>query len=68
MIISYLGINQALKEVRFFVMTPTEPVYRVSAKMPLEMDSPMNHVGFRCVAYISEYYYYILKKTLNCIN
>lgn len=24
--------------------------YRVSAKMPLEMDSAMNHVGFRCVA------------------
>lgn len=23
--------------------------YRVSAKMPLEMDSAMNHVGFRCV-------------------
>ena len=49
MIISYLGINQALKEVRFFVMTPTEPVYRVSAKMPLEMDSTMNDVGFKCV-------------------
>jgi sulfatase modifying factor 1 len=28
--------------------------YRVSAKMPLEMDSAMNHVGFRCVADISE--------------
>lgn len=27
--------------------------YRVSAKMPLEMDSAMNHVGFRCVADIS---------------
>jgi len=24
--------------------------YRVSAKMPLETDSAMNHVGFRCVA------------------
>jgi formylglycine-generating enzyme required for sulfatase activity len=23
--------------------------YRVSAKMPLEYDSAMNHVGFRCV-------------------
>ncbi|OZV69951.1 formylglycine-generating enzyme family protein [Winogradskyella aurantia] len=28
--------------------------YRVSAKMPLEMDSAMNHVGFRCVADISK--------------
>jgi formylglycine-generating enzyme required for sulfatase activity len=28
--------------------------YRVSAKMPLETDSAMNHVGFRCVADISK--------------
>jgi sulfatase modifying factor 1 len=27
--------------------------YRISAKMPLETDSAMNHVGFRCVADIN---------------
>ena len=28
--------------------------YRVSARMPLEIDSAMNHVGFRCVVDIAE--------------
>lgn len=28
--------------------------YRVSAKMPLESDSAMNHVGFRCAMNVTE--------------